>query len=154
MTRSQRVTLIAGAAVLCGAAVLLQTRAADTPPAHTHHAGHFDQCARICAQCLTDCESCYAHCAGLLAEGHKDHATTAEACNDCADLCRVSASLSARGSLLAPEVCDACAAACDRCVVLCGEFKDDAHMQQCAKTCGECAAACREMVQHAGHRHP
>jgi hypothetical protein len=88
----------------------------------------------------------------LLAAGNRDHAATAEACNDCADLCRVSASLAARGSRLAPEVCADCAAACDRCVELCGQFQDDPHMRACAETCRACAVACREMARHAGHQ--
>jgi hypothetical protein len=116
-----------------------------------HHSNAFEGCAKTCANCMTECESCFAHCAGRASDGSKPHTLTLQACNDCADLCRISATLAARGSKHAVAVCLACAEACDACVATCGQFKDDAHMQQCAESCRKCASECREMAKHAHH---
>ena len=133
----------AGAAGLAGIA---DNRAlADEP--HAKHAEHFDRCAKACAECLQECDSCYHHCAGLVAEGHKDHARTMNLCVDCGEICSASARLAARQSVLAAIICEACAKACDECAAACGKFPNDKHMAKCATACRDCAAACRDMIK-------
>src|SRR5438105_5030422 len=53
--------------------------------AHTH--GHFMKCAKECADCQQQCDSCFHHCAKLVADGKKEHAKAMHLCVDCADLC-------------------------------------------------------------------
>ncbi len=154
MTRFHFLTVGAFAAALLIGFNVLRLQAAVPGAGHSdHHAGHghFDECARTCAACLVECESCYAHCAGLVADGNTDHAASMRLCNDCADLCRSAATLAARGSEFSVAACETCATACDQCAEACGAFPDDAHLQACAQSCRECAAACRAMVAHANH---
>lgn len=128
----------AGLTALAGGRV-----SADEP--HAKHAADFSQCAKACADCFLECDSCYQHCAGLVVEGQKDHAKTMRLCIDCGEICSAAAKLAARQSALASILCDACAKACDECGAACGNFPDDKHMAKCAKSCRDCAAACRKM---------
>jgi hypothetical protein len=130
------------------------TRGADKEPAPPHAHGEFDKCARACAECMVQCESCFAHCARLVAEGKKEHALTVQTCNDCGDFCALAARVSGRRGPTAVTTCEACAKVCDTCGAACEKFPDDDHMKACAKACRDCAKACREMVEHASHRAP
>ena len=114
----------AGAA---GLTAFAESRASTDEP-HAKNAKHFDQCAKACAECLQECDSCYHHCAGLVVEGHKDHARTMKLCVDCGEICSAAAKLAARQSVLAAILCDACAKACDECNAACEKFPDDKHM--------------------------
>ena len=140
-------------AVCCVAAVAswlpMNGTAADPKPGVHHH--HGSACADACASCANSCSSCMRHCAMELASGNKEHATTLQLCNDCADLCSLAAKVESRGGPLNLLICEACAKACDRCALECGRFKDQPHMADCAKSCTACAKACREMIEHAGH---
>jgi hypothetical protein len=120
--------------------------AADDP--HDKHAEHFIRCAKACAECLQECDSCYHHCAGLVIEGHKDHARTMKLCVDCGEICSAATKLAARLSGLAVILCEACAKACDECGAACGKYPDDNHMVKCATACRDCAAACRDMIKN------
>src|SRR5271163_2154864 len=48
------------------------------------HGEHFLKCAKACTDCQLSCDSCFAHCLELLADGKKDHLRTAQLCADCA----------------------------------------------------------------------
>lgn len=115
-----------------------------------HHAA-FTACAKACSECQRACDSCTSHCAQLLQSGHKDHLTTLESCQDCADFCVAAAQIVSRGGPFAALICEACAEACARCGKACEKFPDDKHMKMCAEECQKCEKACREMVLHAGH---
>jgi len=105
-------------------------------------------CARVCADCQLQCDSCYKHCLGLVAGGAKQHARTVELCADCAECCKMAATLSARSSPLARHACDCCAKCCDECAAACEKMTGDEMMIRCGKECRTCAKACRDMVQH------
>jgi hypothetical protein len=111
------------------------------------HHGHFMTCAKACSDCALQCDSCYHHCMHKVVEGNKDHAKSMRLCVDCAEFCRLSATLCARDSHLAVFACEGCAKSCDECATSCESFKDDKHMAACAKSCRDCAQACREMVK-------
>ena len=115
-----------------------------------HHA-HFLACAKACADCQIQCDMCFAHCKGLLAGGKKEHEQTTQLCVDCAECCKLAATLTARMSPLSAEACECCAKCCDKCAEACEKFPDDKHMAACAKSCRDCAKACREMIQHLKH---
>ncbi len=114
---------------------------------HEHHAV-FQKCARACADCQLQCDSCFTHCRTLLTEGKKDHAKTVQTCADCAECCKLAATLTARSSPFSVPACECCAKCCDECAAACGKFKEDKHMAECAKSCRDCAKACREMLEH------
>jgi len=140
---------VVGGVVLFGPGAHGDTKA-DDAAAHAH-AGHFMACAKACAECMNQCDSCFHHCYRLVQDGKKEHARTMHTCADCGELCAVASRLSARQSPMAAATCEACARGCDICGAECEKFSSDEHMKQCAKACRDCAKACREMVQHAGH---
>ena len=115
------------------------------------HQTPFEKCAKACADCQTHCDSCFHHCAELVAKGDKDHAKSMHACVDCAECCKLAATLSARLSPYAAAACECCAKCNDDCAAACEKFPDDKHMAMCAKSCRDCAKACREMIQHLKH---
>ncbi len=117
------------------------------------HAGHeqFDKCAKACSDCQVSCDSCFHHCATLVAKGDKEHDKTMHTCVDCAECCKLAASLTARHSPFAKDACECCAKCCDGCAAACEKFPDDKHMAACAKSCRDCAKACREMIKHLAH---
>jgi hypothetical protein len=138
----------AGAAVLA-LACLAGTRAQDKGPKDHMH-GAYAKCAKACADCMLECDSCFKHCSNLVTKGEKDHTATMYLCNDCGEICAGAARIVGRGGPLAVTTCESCAKACDTCGEACGKFPDDAHMKRCAQACRDCAKACREMIDHAG----
>jgi hypothetical protein len=131
---------LTGALILVGRPIR-----ADEP--HMHSA-HMLKCAKICADCQIACDSCAGHCLAMLESGKKEHAATLKTCMDCAEACKLAATLCARGSNFAVFVCDSCAKCCEECGKACEKFPDDKHMAQCAKACKDCAKACKEMIEH------
>ena len=116
-----------------------------------NHGGPLEKCAKVCTDCLRECESCSDHCARLVAYGKEDHLTTLQTFADCAELCAAAAKIASRHGTLAVTICEACAKACDVCGAACEKTPDDKHMQACAKACRDCAKACRDMIKHVGH---
>ena len=112
------------------------------------HLGHLAQCAKACAACQLQCDSCFDHCRKLLAEGKKDHAQSEQTCADCGECCKLAATLTARNSPFSAAACECCAKCCDDCAVACGHFPEDKHMAECARSCRDCAKECREMLEH------
>ena len=118
--------------------------------AQHEHAEHFMKCAKVCADCQLQCDSCFKHCLTLLADGKKEHAKSAQLCADCAEFCKACSTLCARQSPLARHMLDGCAKACDDCAAECERFPNDKHMAACAKSCRDCAKDCRAMLKHLG----
>lgn len=146
MNRRQVLTLGAGVAGI--SALKIGEVRADHHAAHAHHHGdRHDRLAQTIADCANHCNSCFDHCARMVARGHQDHVDTMRLCNDCATICGATAALTSRRGPLAGLMWAACAEACDKCAAACGAFSDDAHMAACAKACRECAAACRAMIE-------
>jgi len=61
---------------------------------------------------------------------------------DCADLCRLVATLAARDSRFVTRLASELAEMCDACATECRKH-DKSHYQQCALACHRCATACR-----------
>jgi len=118
------------------------------------HKHAFDKCAKACADCMLECESCARHCAEMVSKGNTRHFKTLGTCADCGDFCALAAKVTSRQGPTAATTCEACAKVCDVCGAACEEFKEDEHMKRCAKACRVCARECREMVKHAGHHEP
>lgn len=144
-----RTMIVSGAFVALGllAAPLAPAQADD---AHKHHE-HFMKCAKACADCQVHCDSCFAHCAELVAKGEKNHVETMNTCLGCADCCKLAASLTARHNPFAKEACECCMKCAEACAKACEKFPDDKHMAECAKSCRDCAKACKEMLDHLKH---
>src|SRR5438067_13800452 len=104
-------------AALLAVAVLAwpQVRADDKDADKGHHQHAFDACAKACNECQRQCDSCFKHCLALIAEGKKEHARTAQTCNDCGEVCAVAARVVSRQGPLSVSVCEGCAKACDVC---------------------------------------
>lgn len=115
------------------------------------HHEHFLKCAKACADCQVQCDSCFQHCANLAVQGDKSHVATMRTCLGCAEVCKLAASLTARGNPFAKEACECCGKCCEACAKACEKFPDDKHMAECAKSCRECAKACTEMIEHLAH---
>lgn len=116
--------------------------------AHNEHGEHFMKCAKVCADCQLQCDSCFKHCLALLADGKRAHSMAAQLCADCAECCGTCSTLCARESILARPMLECCAKCCDECAAACEKISDDKHMAECAKSCRECAKHCREMLKH------
>jgi len=114
------------------------------------HAEHFLKCAKVCADCQLQCDSCFKHCLTLLADGKKEHAKTVQLCADCGECCTTCSTLCARESPLARPMLECCATCCDECAAACAKVPDDKHMAACARSCRDCAKECREMLKHLG----
>jgi hypothetical protein len=125
-------------------------RAQEDKKGHMHK--HFEKCAKACAVCMLECESCATHCGGLVLKGEKKHVLTLRTCLDCAEVCASAAKIVARQGPASVLVCESCAKVCDQCGAVCEKLgPDDEHMKRCAKACRDCARECREMIKHAGH---
>jgi Domain of Unknown Function (DUF326) len=118
--------------------------------AQHEHDEHFTKCAKTCADCQLECDSCFKHCLTLLTDGKKEHAKTAQLCADCAECCKTCSTLCARQSPLARHMLECCEKCCTECAVACGKYPDDKHMTACAKSCSDCAKECSEMLKHLG----
>ena len=118
-----------------------------------HHTKHFEDCAKVCAECQVECDKNFHHCFKLVEAGKKEHAKAMHLSVDCAEFCALAAKLTARQSELAVPACEACAKACDACAAECDKFPDMPEMKACAAKCKECAKSCREMVKMVGHGH-
>jgi len=134
---------------LMAAAMVLSSAGSFSAPlrADDTHKDHFMKCAKVCADCKLECDSCFKHCLTLVSEGKKEHAKTAQFCSDCAECCSACATLCARQSPLARPMLECCAKCCDDCAKECEKFLDDKHMAECAKTCRDCAKECRELIK-------
>lgn len=96
-----------------------------------------------CFACAAACEHCATACLDESdVAGMKD---CIKLDMDCADMCRFAASVMARGSAFAGDVCTLCAGICEACAAECGKHDHD-HCQACAEACKQCAEACRAMM--------
>lgn len=137
--------------LLLGVAVALMGLA-GTGRADDHHKKHFEDCAKVCAECQVECEKNFHHCFKMVEGGKKEHAKAMHLSVDCAEFCTLSAKLTARQSALAGPACEATAKAADACAAECERFPDMPEMKACAAKCRECAKSCREMAKMVGEK--
>jgi hypothetical protein len=62
---------------------------------------------------------------------------------DCADICRLTATLLSRNSDNTDRILEVCAEVCQKCADECKHHEHD-HCQDCARVCSDCAEACME----------
>lgn len=93
------------------------------------------ECAAVCDHCATACLS------------EPDPASMAKCIRlaiDCADLCRLNAGFLARDSSELARISGFCAEICEACAAECEKF-DHSHCQECAKACRLCVEECRRV---------
>lgn len=158
MFRASMVALfaVAAAALLTPTPVLTaEDKAPAAAPAADPHQAMFMDCAKACDDCKRVCDMCGAHCAKLIAEGHKHHMATLKTCQDCAAICSAASCVVAKQGPFSDLVCTACADACKRCGDACEQHgKGDPVMKQCADECRKCEKACRDMLKHVQPANP
>ena len=111
------------------------------------HAAHLLKCAAVCAECQVTCDACLHHCASFVGDGKKEHAKCMHHGVDCAECCKLCATLCARQSDFSVAAAECCAKCSDECAAACEKFPDDKQMTACAKSCRNCAKECRDMAK-------
>jgi hypothetical protein len=92
-------------------------------------------CAQICQECLNMC---------LQEDDVKARVNCIKTLQDCSEICVLTAGYMSRSSGSIKDVCNVCAAICEKCATECDEFQDQ-HCQTCAGTCNQCATECKSM---------
>ncbi len=103
----------------------------------------YQAAADATARCRQSCETCHYNC--CLPNGS---AECGRLCLDCAEICRVTETLLARGSQWAPKMAALCAEVCDACAAQCEQSSSE-YCAACAQACRECARLCREIAESA-----
>lgn len=123
--------------------------AASESEGQAEHAGHGDKahrdCMKACADCMNECNATFHHCFELVEAGHREHARAAHVAADCAEFCKLSATMVGRQSPLMGYACQSCAEACQMCASECDKLQS-AQMKECARSCRDCEKACRDML--------
>ncbi|MFB9865300.1 four-helix bundle copper-binding protein [Rufibacter immobilis] len=94
-------------------------------------------------ECILACEHCASAC--LQEEHVKMMARCIQLDRDCADICRLTATLLARGSVHGKHLLRECIEVCEACAAECAQHDHD-HCQACAEACRRCAEACRSLA--------
>ena len=100
-------------------------------------------CITACQKCAAQCEQCAVTCS--LSVNVNSLARCLELSIYCADMCRLTASLLQRGELQALRFSALCAEICDICAAECERF-EDASCLRCVLACKECAEMCRKLA--------
>jgi hypothetical protein len=118
-------------------------------PHFGHMAEQMQRCIQECLSCFSTCEQTLAHC---LKKGGKHAATDlVKVLMDCAESCRISASMMSRESAFHARHCAFCADVCKACEEACEAFGDEAQMKACADACRSCSESCRSMSTMGAH---
>ena len=103
-----------------------------------------EECIKECLACFQSCISCISHC--LVQGGKFAEPKHIGLMQECAEVCRTSATLMVSKGQFSFEFCQLCATVCDACAQSCLNVDpNDSMMQECADECRKCAAACRNM---------
>lgn len=92
-------------------------------------------------ECATMCEHCTTAC--LEETEVKMLAQCIRLNTDCADICRLTATLLARGSEHGHHIMMECIEICEACAEECEKFSQLQHCAECAEMCRQCAELCR-----------
>jgi len=109
------------------------------------------RCIEICLDCHKACLQTIPYC--LQQGGMRAEPNHIRLMADCAEMCQTSANFMLRGSDLHHHTCGACAEVCERCAADCDRMSDDLRMAACAEECRRCAESCRAMAGHAMSQH-
>jgi len=102
------------------------------------------ECIDRCQSCEEICLASIAHCLQLGGEhAAPEHIAMLVAC---AEICDTSARFMLLGSRLHGRTCEVCADVCQACAADCERLGDDQMMARCADLCRRCAESCRQMA--------
>ena len=105
------------------------------------------ECIDKCMECSTTCLELIPYCLNKGAEhAEAQHIMLLQ---NCAEICRTSATLMISNSQFSADLCNVCASVCNQCADSCKEFGDDQMMNQCATVCRECADSCKQTTKMA-----
>jgi len=103
----------------------------------------------IVSSCITSAESAAEACDDCAAWALQLRGSSMDRCVllalDCAEICRLTASLVMRGSEIAENMAQVCAQICDLCAKECRKHPH-VHTDLAADRCHRCALACRRLV--------
>lgn len=106
---------------------------------------NMEQCIRDCLSCYQECTSCIPHCLSLGGKHVEEKHITLMM--ECAEICKLSATVMQLKGEFAYEFCQLCARVCDACADSCSSIDpNDSMMQKCAEACRKCAESCRSMA--------
>jgi hypothetical protein len=94
--------------------------------------------------CATECSHCAMACLGE--EDVKMLTACIKLDIDCAEVCRLTASLLSRGSEHGIHLLKECAELCDACAEECDKHSHMEHCKRCAFVCRDCAEECSAMA--------
>ena len=103
----------------------------------------FQSCIEACNECATTCSHCATSC--LHESDVKNLAHCVQLDLECAAICRSAAELMSLGSSYAQKLCAICADICDACAAECEKHSHLEHCKACAEACKRCAEECRSM---------
>lgn len=95
-------------------------------------------------ECAATCDYCFGAC--LNEENVMMMTRCIELDRECADICRLTASILTRDSENKESYLKLCAEICDACGDECGKHDND-HCRKCSKMCKECAEACEKFLE-------
>ena len=102
-----------------------------------------ETCIEACNTCAAVCDYCAAAC--LEEEDVTPLAQCIRTDLDCADICRLTASMLARGSDSIDDLCRLCAKICGACADACAQH-DHEHCKRCTEACQRAERECQRMV--------
>lgn len=105
-------------------------------------------CIDACLACASTCNYCASSC--TKEEDVKMMAKCIQTDMECAAICYAAAQLMSLGSDKSKEICRLCAEICDQCAAECEKHSHHDHCRECAEACKKCADECRKM---AGYHH-
>ena len=95
--------------------------------------------------CAAQCNHCYNACQ---IDKEKD---TLQRCmmfdKDCEDICRLTAQVIERKSELSDSFIKLCGEICEKCAAECEKHAQHEHCKKCAEVCRACAEMCHQPVQ-------
>ncbi len=94
--------------------------------------------------CATECSHCAMGC--LDEEDVKMLIVCVKLNIDCAEVCRLAASLLSRGSAHGVHLLHECAELCEKCADECEKHQHMEHCKKCADVCRHCAEECSAMA--------
>ena len=103
---------------------------------HTEHKSCFD----ACVECAAECQHCGSACID------ENRPETAKLTLQCAEICYSSAISMGAGASYSKAICGVCAEVCDDCAAECEKYSSIEHCRRCAEACHRCAEECRSMA--------
>lgn len=107
---------------------------------------NYSSCIEACFRCAAECENCATEC--LNEDDVKMMVDCITLDRECTLVCTAAAHLMSIGGPHAAALCQTCAEICDACAAECERHSHMDHCARCAAMCRTCAEECRQMMAH------